>query len=249
MRRPAAILAALIAWWAAAAGAAYGQGPAVTGPAPDRWQAPVPGAVTRGFEPGPPFEGAHHRGVDLAAPPGSVVRAACGGPVMVARRVGSSGRVVTVRCGPWRVSVLPLAQVAVREGATVARGARLGTAAAGQDHAGLHLGVRREGRRFGYADPLRFLGTEPLAPPPLGSPPGARRSPHGPRAGGPPAVRPKPIPAGSNPAGPPLAPWPAWLGLALLLAGAAGAGVRRAAPRSRATGVRTVPSPVVERVP
>jgi hypothetical protein len=260
MRRSIALLAALPALWPSAAGA---------GATAERWRPPVAGAVTRGFEPGPPFEGGHHRGVDLAAAPGSVVRAVCSGAVVVARRVGTSGRVVTVRCGPWRVSVLPLTTVAVREGATVARGARIGTAAAGPDHAGLHLGVRREGRRFGYADPLRFLSTEPLAPPPLGPPPGVerrrppvgvgRRRPLPARAQPPQPAVPAaphvldppraPQPAGSSRAGPPLAPWPAWLGLALLLAGAVGAGAWRAAPRSRAAGVRGVPGPAAERVP
>ena len=130
--------------------------------------APVAGDVTRDFDPGRPFEAGHHRGVDLAAAPGTPVRAACGGRVAFAGRIGTSG-VVTVVCGPWRVTHMPLADVAVRAG-TVSRGATIGTVAASSDHAGLHLGVRRDGTRFGYVDPLR-LPRDPTRPVPLGRAP------------------------------------------------------------------------------
>lgn len=206
-----------------------------------RWTAPVPGAVTRGFDVGAnPFEGGHHRGADLAAARGGAVRAPCGGVVQVAARVGTSGRVVTVLCGRWRVSVMPLARVAVRAGERVRRGARVGTATAGgRGHAGLHLGVRRDGDRFGYVDPLRFLARERVAPPPLSGPP-PRRVLH---------PRPAAAPAGSSPvrAPPPpaaLAPWPAWAGLALLLSGAVGAGAVRAVRGRRAALPRAVPQQV-----
>ena len=139
----------------------------------------MPGVVTRSFDPGRhPFEAGRHRGVDLAAAPGVPVRAPCAGPVAFAGSVGSSGRVVTLLCGPWRVTQMPLGQIAVRAGATVAEGAPLGTAAASLEHAGLHLGVRRDGTRFGYADPLRFLAPgRPTPPPPLGPAPRSARPP------------------------------------------------------------------------
>jgi hypothetical protein len=207
------------------------------------WRPPVPGAVSRPFDLGAdPFEAGRHRGVDRAAPPGAVVRAPCAGPVAFAGRIGAAGRVVTLRCGPWRVTHLPLASITVRAGAAVAPGAPLGTVAAAREHAGLHLGVRREGTRFGYADPLRFLGRGHAPPaPPLGraprpgrpAPP-TRPAPRPPRPPRPvvarrpvlvprPFVAPRPVaaPAGSS-RGPraPFAPWPAWVGLALALAGA-----------------------------
>jgi hypothetical protein len=199
---------------------------AVAAPARAAWRPPVDGPVTRGFDPGrSPYEGGRHRGVDLAASPGSAVRAPCSGRVMVAGRVGASGLLVTLLCGRWRVTQLPMATVAVHRGSVAARGAVLGTVARSRAHAGLHLGVRRDGTRFGYVDPLRFLrGGRPGSPAPVGrrgprAPAGHRRAPlplgSNPRRA---AAR---VPAGSSPVlGGDLAPWPAWAGLALVLAGA-----------------------------
>lgn len=201
------------------------------------WRPPVSGPVAREFDVGAnPFEGGRHRGIDLLARPGATVRAPCAGRVVVAGRVGTSGGVVTLLCGRWRVSHMPLATITVRVGASVAAGTAVGTLArrhAGlhvtRGHAGLHLGVRRDGRRFGYVDPLRFLGATPTAPsPPLGR---ARRA-RPPRPARPsarpaiPSARPvrAPVVSTGNSAPGGLAPWPAWAGLALVLVGA---GVRR----------------------
>jgi Peptidase family M23 len=193
--------------------------------------APVDGEVTRGFDPGLPYEGGRHRGVDLAAAPGTPVRAACGGPVAFAGRIGGTG-IVTLRCGSWRVTHMPLATITAR--GHVARGAPVGTVAASSVHHGLHLGVRRHGTRFGYVDPLRFLARR-SPPVPLGrGPRGRARGPRpAPRLVRPPrAARPRSAPRLVRPprAAPrlvgrprpssPLAPWPAWAGLALVLAGA-----------------------------
>ena len=240
-------------------------------PATAAWRPPVAGALTRPFTVSSnPFAAGQHRGIDLAAAPGAAVRAPCAGRVVVAGRVGTSGGVVTLRCGHWRVTHLPLATITVRAGTPVTRGARLGTVARsaasavhtgtpfargarlGAGHAGLHLGVRREGERFGYVDPLRFLTPAPSTPlPPLGRaprgrdlpPPLARHAPRFFRRRGSPAtpralVRPArhvfvapltspmatslDLAARSDPSR--LAPWPAWLGLALMLIGA---GMRR----------------------
>ena len=180
---------------------------------------PVGGGVAVGFDVGAdPFAAGQHRGADLRAAPGAPVRAACGGRVGVAGRVGSSGRLVTVRCGRWRVTHMPLATIGVRAGAVIARGARLGTVGRSDDHAGLHLGVRREDRRFGYIDPVPLFAAPPPVPPPAlprrvhrPRPPIATRTPPTPRTA--PARR----VAAARPGG--LAPWPAWAGLALVLAG------------------------------
>jgi hypothetical protein len=198
--------------------------------------APVPGEPTRGFDPGRPFEGGRHRGVDLAAAPGTAVRAACTGPVGFAGRIGGVG-IVTLRCGPWRVTHMPLATIAAR--GSVVRGAVIGTVASSPDHAGLHLGMRRDGTRFGYVDPLRFLRRRS---PPLGPAPRSLRPPRAARPRR--IVRPlRPPPAAApRPASPPLAPRPAWAGLALVLAGA-GLRARRVRTRWRArrSGSVTVP--------
>ena len=221
------------------------------------WRPPVDGPVARPFDlAADPFEAGRHRGVDLAAAPGAAVRAPCSGRVAVAGTVGTSGRVVTLLCGRWRVTHMPLATIAVRRGGAAVRGTVLGTVAASSAHAGLHLGVRRHGTRLGYVDPLRFLAGTTATPPPI-----VGRAPP-PRGGRPPRLGPAPPPvpalraarrpiaipapqptAGSNPGA--VAPWPAWAGLALVLAGV---GVRRRAGtarrRGRALGARIRASPV-----
>ena len=198
----------------------------------------MPGPPTRLFDlGGDPFTRGQHRGVDLDAAPGERVRSACGGRVVFAGRVAGAGT-VSVRCGRWRVSYAPLERIAVRAGArwsgsalgrvgrvrsrteggrfAGARGTTPPSQRSGRtDHAGLHLGVRREGRRFGYVDPLRFLATAARAPPPVVA---ARAAPRR-------SAR-APVPRPSRPS-PTLAPWPVWLGLALLMTGLAGAGTLR----------------------
>ncbi len=254
------------------------------------WMRPVPGAVTRGFVYGrDPFAPRQHRGADFAAAPGARVLAACGGVVVNTRGVGA--RAVTLECGRWRVTHLPLASVAVRTGTHVHAGALLGTLAPSADHRGLHLGVRRAGDPFGYVDPLPFLPGAHHAPPAVPRVgPGARRRsapqdraaprvvpvpraapvPHAapaprlapapraapaprlapaPRAapaphGAPasrraaarlaPAPRATPVPRAAPAPAPPVAPWPAWAGLALVLCGALGGGVRWRTRRRRA---------------
>jgi hypothetical protein len=155
------------------------------------WLPPVAGPVARAFDLGAdPFAPGQHRGADLAAPPGSRVRAPCGGRVAVAGRVGTSGRVVTLLCGPWRVTQMPLATIAVSRGETAARGDTLGTVARSRDHAGLHLGVRRDGDRFAYTDPVPFLGHDRLPPPAV--PPPRRARPVRPASPATPARTPAP---------------------------------------------------------
>jgi Peptidase family M23 len=199
-------------------------------PAAAAWRLPVSGPVSRVFSVGAnPYAGGHHRGVDLAAPPGARVRAPCAGRVLVAGRVGSSGGVVTVLCGDWRATLLPLSTISARRGGSVSAGTFVGTLARSPDHAGVHLGVRRDGVRFGYVDPLRFLApSRPGAPVPLGrAPRGRPRAPLGAPVAAPLAAPTTP-PLGAPltplraPAPRPLrhlAPWPAWVGLALALAG------------------------------
>ncbi len=209
-------------------------------PALADWQRPVPGAVARAFAYGPdPFAAGWHRGVDLAAAGGSTVRAACSGRVVTARP-----GLVTLRCGRWRATHLPLATVSVRRGEAVRAGRKIGTLARASDHVGLHLGVRRAGQRFGYVDPLPFLGAATTSPPPIAARRIPRAGPRAPAALADPARG--PVPVGVRVFAPAtvrgLAPWPAWIGLAVLLLGAGGGGVRVGVRRHRARGRAPLPS-------
>jgi hypothetical protein len=181
--------------------------------AASRWIRPVRGPATRLFDLGPDrFARGQHRGVDLEATAGAPVRSACGGRVAFAGRVADTGT-VSVRCGPWRVSYAPLARIGVRAGARAGPGQRLGRMAADEP---LHLGVRREADPFGYVDPLLFLAAAADRAPPPVVPARVPRS----------ASRARPAPhAARAPAG--VAPWPVWVGLALLMTGLAGAGTLR----------------------
>jgi hypothetical protein len=123
--------------------------------------------------------------------------------------------------------------VTVAGGAHVNRGRRIGSVGAAAGHTGLHVGVRRASRRFGYVDPWPLLRRSPVADSPRVIP-APRRVPLRPahsRPLRPRAVRPRPI-RPAVPESPRLAPPVAWVGLALLLAGAARAG---RLPRARPT--------------
>lgn len=183
------------------------------------WRLPVDGEPARRFAVGPDrFAAGQHRGVDLAAPVGTPVRAACGGRVRFAGTVGDAGRTVSVTCGGLVASYLHLATVDVRRGGWVPPGARIGTVGRsgrprGAPH--LHLGARRvaDGR---YVDPLTLLGSGPGPAPPVAPPPGRGRRPGlEPRVV---PVRPRPVlaPSGDRAA----VPWAAAAGLVVLVLGA-----------------------------
>ena len=236
------------------------------------WRWPLEGQVAREFRVGAnPYAGGQHRGVDLAAPLRTPVRAACSGPVRFAGRVGDSGLVVSVLCGELIASYLHLEAIAVRRGEHVGTGRRLGAVGSSGDPppgpAHLHLGAR-EAATGRYRDPLELLGGR-------GAPPGA------PVVGGPRTARPRPVPSpaplGRAPAparglapapAPGLAPAPvlaapppdvpapnrsiplaAWLGLVLFAAGVPLGGLIRRSPRARSPGgwraqpARGVPAP------
>lgn len=197
------------------------------------WVAPLDGGLVRPFSPGAsPFAAGSHRGIDLAGRRGQVVRSACSGRVAFAGRVAASP-VVSVACGSWHVTHLPVDRLQVRETQRVVAGQALGSLGADSSHAGLHLGVRRAGRRFGYVDPWPLIaGAGPADRPealPTRGPRGTRRVPvRPPRVGVRAPLRVSP----SRPTGVGVAPPVAWLGLAVLLSGAIGA--HRRASRRRA---------------
>lgn len=213
------------------------------------WERPVDGAVLRPFTVGPDrFATGQHRGVDLAAPPGARVRAACTGRVSFAGRVPGGGLTVSVRCGRLTATYQQLGAAALRAGQVVVAGAAIGTSGSARPRPHVHLGAR-DRLTGAYVDPLSLLAGAPRALPPplpaarrplpLGPAPGARRAPvRAVRAR--PAVRPLALPGpGEMPARvPPSArgqrlPWPVWLGLALFGLGLPLGGLVRVRERRR----------------
>ena len=147
-----------------------------------------------------PYAGGQHRGIDIAAAAGTPVVAAAGGEVRFAGTAGSSGLTVSVRTADgFDTSYLHLSSFAVRAGARVSAGERVGavgttgTRSAVQPH--LHFGVREAGTRHAYVDPLSMLPPA-TAPPPSEAPrpvPAPAPAPLSPR----PAPAPEPAPRGA----------------------------------------------------
>lgn len=136
------------------------------GTGPVVYSAPVAGEVLRGFDPPGSDFGAGHRGVDLDASPGEVVRAAGTGQVTFEGSVAGIRWVSVQHADGVLTSYGPLEQPRIRTGEQVAGGQPLGQLAAGghghggQD-GGLHWGARRYGR---YHDPLLLLDGAPPRP-------------------------------------------------------------------------------------
>ena len=122
------------------------------------WTWPVVGPVIRAFDPPDSPFGSGHRGIDIAAPVATPVRAAAAGTVTFAGPVG--GRLfVTVDHGAGLESTYSfLDSIAVRRGDVVSHGqtiARSGTGHAGELVPILHFGVKLADA---YVDPLGYLG-------------------------------------------------------------------------------------------
>ena len=152
------------------------------------WSWPAEGQVLRPFSLGEnPFAAGHHRGVDIAAPSGSLVRAPAGGDISFAGTVPHGGKTVTIRTADgWSVTLVHLGSLAVRRGDRVAERDAVGTIGpSGEtEHTTpyVHLGVRRTDEDHGYVDPLLLL-PEPTAPgPPQQQPTAASAAPTAPTA-------------------------------------------------------------------
>jgi hypothetical protein len=164
------------------------------------WQRPVDGAVLRPFAlSADRYARGQHRGVDLRAAPGELIRSTCAGRVSFAGRVPRGGLTVSVRCGALVATYQQLGRIAVRAGRHVARGASLGATGRSGDprdrRPHVHFGVR-EARSGRYLDPLTFLRGPPASPlPPAVAPPRRADPPLAlPRPVAAPAHRPAPMP-------------------------------------------------------
>lgn len=117
---------------------------------------PVPGRVVTGFDPPAQRWGAGHRGLDLAAPAGSVVRSPAAGVVSFAGRVAGRA-VVVIDHGEVRTTLEPV-RATVAVGSPVAAGDPVGVLepghACGTGGSCLHWGLRRGEE---YLDPLGLL--------------------------------------------------------------------------------------------
>jgi murein DD-endopeptidase MepM/ murein hydrolase activator NlpD len=119
---------------------------------------PVRGEVIRPFEPPEDPYGAGHRGIDIAAPLGTAVRAAQEGTVAFAGPVAGALFVSIDHPDGVRTTYSWLSEVRVRAGDPVERGYPIGLS--GPGHPGvppphLHFGARFAGQ---YIDPMLLLG-------------------------------------------------------------------------------------------
>lgn len=134
-------------------------------------QAPVPGEMTSPFAPIGHYQG--HWGLDLAANPGSQVRAPGPGVVTFAGSVAGMLTVTIDHGGGLRSSVSYLESILVAHGDEVGSGEVVGRSGAAHGRPQLHLSVRVNGE---YVDPEPFLacgagqpGRLYLLPPPARS--------------------------------------------------------------------------------
>lgn len=115
-----------------------------------------PGEVLRGFDPPAMTWGRGHRGVDLAARTGDVVRAMAAGTVLFAGAIAGKPVVTVSTTGDMRFTYEPVA-ARVSAGDVVKAGDVLGTVALSGGHCGgtagcVHIGLRDDAA---YFDPLQ----------------------------------------------------------------------------------------------
>lgn len=127
------------------------------------WLWPVEGPILRGFDPPDSPYGSGHRGIDIAAAPGTPVRAPADGTVAFAGPIGGRLFLTIDHGGGVESTYSWLGALAVRKGDRVTRGAIV--ASTGWGHTGatvphLHLGVKVDDV---YVDPLDHLGPVSVA--------------------------------------------------------------------------------------
>lgn len=132
------------------------------------WPWPLLGEVVTPYRNGSdPYAAGQHRGLDIAAPAGTPVRAIVDGRVSYSGRLPDGGETVTVRSadGAWLVGNLHLSRRDVARGSAVSAGDVIGavgtTGKRSVERPHLHLSVRRADDR-GYVDPMSMLGVARL---------------------------------------------------------------------------------------
>ncbi|MEU5890817.1 M23 family metallopeptidase [Streptomyces sp. NPDC047461] len=121
------------------------------------WPVGVRPSVLRGWEPPATAYSSGHRGVDLAAAPGTPVRAVAAGRVLYAGRVAGKGVVSVGLAGTDLRTTYEPVTATVEKGDEVAPGEVLGTVAATGSHCTapcVHWGLRKGEV---YLDPLSLL--------------------------------------------------------------------------------------------
>ena len=121
------------------------------------WAWPVQGPVIRGFDPPDTPFGAGHRGIDIAAAPGTPILATEAGTVSFAGRVGGELFVTIVHGGGLSSTYSWISSTTVRKGDVVSRGQPIGSTGTGSPAAivpHLHFGAKLDGE---YVDPILLL--------------------------------------------------------------------------------------------
>ena len=127
------------------------------------WSWPTDGAVLRPFALGTNvYAGGQHRGIDLAAPAGSAVRAPAAGIVTFQGTVPTHGRIVSILTPDgYSVTLTHLGETIVSRGETVEEGQQVGTVGPSgtpeHETPYVHFGVRVAAEAQGYVDPATFL--------------------------------------------------------------------------------------------
>jgi murein DD-endopeptidase MepM/ murein hydrolase activator NlpD len=122
------------------------------------WLWPVSGPVLRAFDPPDDPYGAGHRGIDIASPLGTPIRAPAPGIVTFAGKVAGNLFLTIDHGGGLESTYSWIATLAVNKGDAVTAGqavATTGTGHPGSSITHLHMGVKLDDV---YVDPLDYLG-------------------------------------------------------------------------------------------
>ncbi|HEX3291412.1 MAG TPA: M23 family metallopeptidase [Gaiella sp.] len=199
------------------------------------WSWPADGDVLRAFTLGSDaYAAGQHRGIDIAGPEESSIRAPASGTVSFAGSLPTYGLSLTILTAEgYAVTLVHLGSVEVAKGEIVEEGAAVATMGSSGDAehsvATVHLGVRVASQAEGYVDPLGLL-------PPRAAPRPSGPASHSPVTASAPAASPAPAPPATATAGtqPPAAPAPA-------APGAAAAPVAAAVPAASVSSASAAP--------